>query len=124
MKLILQDSRILAEAGDGYDGPMPFIDAPEGYVPGSFRLPGEPLPFPRLSSLDLLDLFTEDEQLAVVQATLTSAPVKLWYDRLLAAEYVTYEDPRTEAGLAALVGAGLLTPERKDAIVAALQPQA
>lgn len=40
MKLILQDSRILAEAGDGYDGPMEWIAAPEGYVPGSFRLPG------------------------------------------------------------------------------------
>ena len=40
MKLILQDTRILAEAGDGYDGPVEWIAAPEGYVPGSFRLPG------------------------------------------------------------------------------------
>lgn len=78
---------------------------------------------PRFTSLEVLDLFTEGEQLAIVEATLTEPAVKLWYDRLLAASFVSYEDPRTEGGLEALVTAGLLTPERKSEIVAAMQPQ-
>lgn len=77
----------------------------------------------RFTSLQVLDLFTEGEQLAIVEATLTEPAVKLWYDRLLAASFVSYEDPRTEGGLQALVDAELLTPERKDEIVAAMQPQ-
>lgn len=84
--------------------------------------PQEPS-YPQFTALEMLDLFTEAEQLAVVQATMTNAAVKLWYDRLIAATFVTYEDPRTEGGIAALVDAGLLTPERKSVIVAAMQPQ-
>lgn len=41
MKLIIQADRIIAEATDDYTGPMDWIDAPEGYVPGSFKLPGD-----------------------------------------------------------------------------------
>lgn len=77
-------------------------------------------PYLRLTPLELLDLFTEDEQLAVVSATMQDAAVKLWYDRLIAATFVTYEDPRTENGLQALVEAQLLTQERKDEIVKAM----
>ena len=39
MKLLTQDERVVAEANDDYTGPMDFIKAPEGYVPGSFVLP-------------------------------------------------------------------------------------
>ena len=85
----------------------------------------EPEPEPpqpkRLTSLEFLDLFTEAEQLAVATAAMQSAQVKLWYDRTLAANFITLADPRTEAGLTALVGAGLLTAERKAAIVEAMQ---
>lgn len=95
-------------------------DGQGGFEPPPVQLPE--IIYPKFSSLDMLDLFTGPEQLAVVEATLVSAPVKLWYDRLLAAEFVTYEDPRTEGGLLALVGAGLLSKDRKDAIVAAMQP--
>lgn len=84
---------------------MPVIDAPVSPAP------------PQFTSLEFLDLFTEAEQLAVVQATMVSAEVKLWYDRTLAASFITIEDPRTDAGLSALVGAGLLTSARKDEIV-------
>ncbi len=76
--------------------------------------------YPQFTSLQFLDLFTEPEQLAVATAAMQSAQVKLWYDRTLAASFVTLADPRTEAGLTALVGAGLLTAERKAAIVAAM----
>lgn len=85
-------------------------------------LPLAPVFYPQFTPLELLDLFTEAEQLAVVSATLEIPAVKLWYDRLIAATFVTYEDPRTESGLQALVDAELLTQARKEAIVAAMQP--
>lgn len=78
--------------------------------------------YPQFTALEMLDLFTEPEQLAVVSATMAVPAVKLWYDRLIAATFVTYEDPRTEGGLQALVDAGLLTALRKSEIVAAMQP--
>ena len=85
----------------------------------------EPEPEPpqpkRFTSLQFLDLFTESEQLAIATAAMQSAQVKLWYDRTLAASFVTLADPRTEGGLTALVGAGLLAAERKAAIVGAMQ---
>lgn len=93
-------------------------NTPEPYTP-----PPTPAPaYPQFSALQMLDLFTEPEQLAVVNATMTNAAVKLWYDRMIAATFVTYEDPRTEGGLQALVDAGLLAAERKEEIVAAMQP--
>uniref|UniRef100_UPI00333EE48B hypothetical protein n=1 Tax=Castellaniella defragrans TaxID=75697 RepID=UPI00333EE48B len=80
--------------------------------------------YPKFSALEMLDLFTDAEQLAIVQATLASAAIKLWYDRLIAATFVTYEDSRTEGGLQTLVDVGLLDAERKEEIVAAMQPKA
>ena len=70
-----------------------------------------------------LDLFTPSEQLAVVTATMTDPVVKLMYDRLLGAAFLTYEDPETEQGLQLLVVKELLTQERKTEIVMQMQPQ-
>ena len=83
--------------------------------------PLPPAPPKQFTSLEFLDLFTEAEQLAIVTAANASAQVKLWYDRMLAANFITLADPRTEAGLTALVQAGLLTAERKAEIVGAMQ---
>lgn len=77
-------------------------------------------PNPRFVPLDFLDLFTESEQLAVAQAAMVNSQVKLWYDRMLAATYITIDDPRTVAGIQALVIAGLITQSRADAVVAAM----
>lgn len=74
----------------------------------------------RLVPLDFLNLFTEAEQLAVVQAGLANAAVKLWYDKALAATFITRDDPQVEGGLQALVDAGLLTEQRKAAVLAAM----
>ena len=63
-----------------------------------------------------LDLFTTAEQLAVVEAGQTDAYVKLMYDRLLGAAYLTYESEETKQGLDLLVSKGLLTPERREEI--------
>ena len=75
----------------------------------------------QLTSLEFLDLFTDAEQVAVVYSTMTSPVVKLWYDKMLAAMNITLSDPRTEAGLDALVDAGLLSVERKAEIVEAMK---
>lgn len=90
--------------------------------PGIPQPESEELIYPQFTALEMLDLFTEEEQLAVVAATMQVPTVKLWYDRMLGADYVTYEDPRTEGGLQALVGAELITSERMAEIVAAMQP--
>ncbi len=74
----------------------------------------------RLTALEFLDLFEEAEQLAIVEASMQSAPIKLCYDRTLAASFVTIVDARVSAGLTALVSAGLLTEQRKGEIVAAM----
>lgn len=83
--------------------------------------PPRPTDLPRFVPLDFLDLFTEAEQFAVAEAAMASAQVKLWYDRVLAATYITIDDPRVEAGLDALVSAGLLSPQRKAAVMAAME---
>lgn len=103
-----------------------------GEVNGRRIVPGEG-GFPQLSEasaairvftpLEFLDLFPEPVQLAVVQATLSNAAVKLWYDRVLASTYITRDDPRVDAGLAALVGGGLLTEQDRAAVLAAMGGQ-
>ena len=79
--------------------------------------PPEPQP-QRLSSLTFLELFAEDELVAIATAAMQNVQAKLWYDRTLAAEYVTIEDPRTAYGLQALVSMELLTAERAEEIKA------
>ena len=81
------------------------------------------LAYPRFVGNEKLDLFTLQEQMAVVTATMTDPMVKLMYDRLLGAAYLSYEDPETEQGLPLLVDKGLLTPERKAEIVQQMQPR-
>lgn len=115
------------EEGERYTEEMLTIDHKRKVVvstrqaePDPDYVPPEP-EYPQFTALEMLDLFSEEEQLAVVQATMANAAVKLWYDRLIAATFVTYADPRTEGGLQALVDAGLLDPRRKAEIVAAMQ---
>ena len=80
-----------------------------------------PIVYRDLTTLEFLELFTDAEQVAVVSATMASPVVKLWYDKMLAAMNITLSDPRAEAGLDALVAVGLLTAERKAAIVEAMK---
>lgn len=93
----------------------------EGNTPEPADPPVPVVPPKQFTSLEFLDLFTESEQLAIATAAMQSAQVKLWYDRTLAAMFITLADPRTEAGLTALVTAGLLTAERKAEIVEAMR---
>lgn len=71
----------------------------------------------RVTPLEFIDRFTYDEQIAIVSATMQNPAVKLWYDKLLAASFVSFDDPRLSAGLDVLVQAGLLTAERRAEII-------
>lgn len=73
---------------------------------------------PKFYGNDKLDLFSDEEQIAIISMTMTDPYVKRMYDRLLNATFVTYEDPEMEVGLSLLLSKGLLTQERKDEIVA------
>lgn len=77
--------------------------------------------YPRYYGNQKLDLFTPPEQLAVVTATMSDPLVKLIYDRMIGAAYMSYEDPETEVGLSLLCDKGLLTQERKVEIVSLMQ---
>lgn len=91
----------------------------EGNEPTPADLP--PKVYPQFRGNEKLDLFTQAEQISVVTATMSDPLVKLMYDRMIGAAYMSYEDPETEAGLSLLVGKGLLTPERKGEIVSLMQ---
>ncbi len=80
--------------------------------------PPPPPPKTQFTSLEFLAKFTEAEVLGVVSATLQSAPLKLWYDMMMAATFVDLQDVRTGQGLDALIAAGLLAPNRKAQILA------
>ena len=92
--------------------------------------PEQPEPFdvntayPLFTGLSKLNLFTSDEQVAIAAASNSAPSVKSVYDRFLAADYLTYSDPEVEQGLHLLVQSGLLTQERKDAIVQTMLPLA
>lgn len=105
--------------GDGHTRRAVLEWLAAGNTPEQYVAP--PAPPKQFTSLEYLDLFTSAEQLAVATAAMNNATVKLWYDRMLAASFITLADPRTEAGLDALVSAGLLTAARKTAIVGAMQ---
>ena len=67
---------------------------------------------PRLVySLDFLDRFSEQTQLKIVTEAMRIPAIRLWYDRLLAAQQVDLNSPRLRAGLEAMRQAGLLTTE-------------
>lgn len=110
-------------------------DCPAGWVEMSEQRPdassiaqadgtwASPLPvYRQMSSLDFLRLF-DPERRAIKQAAMQDVDIGIWYDDTVAAQFVTYSDPRVEHGLAALVGAGLLTAERKAEIVARMTGQ-
>ena len=85
---------------------------------GVFVAPPVVVQTPRAcSSLQFMDRFTELEQLAIVTATMSVPQVKLWYDRMIAATEIVYKDPRTIAGLQALVAGGLIAASRADEIL-------
>jgi len=72
---------------------------------------------PILSPLQFISRFTDAEQLALAQAAMMQAPIKLWYDKLLAAEFIDLTDVRVTSGVDAMVSAGLVTSDRAAAVL-------
>ena len=68
--------------------------------------------------LEFRDRLTPGEEVAITQASMASAAVRVWLDRLSGAQEVNLDDPRTVAGLHAMAAAGLLAAERVTEIVA------
>jgi hypothetical protein len=66
-----------------------------------------------VTPLQYTERFTEAEQIAVVTAAMSNAQLRLWYDKLMAAQEVVFTDSRLVGGLDALVAAGLITADRK-----------
>jgi hypothetical protein len=93
------------------EGPVAFYRPP---VPSSLFQPSR-----RFTWLEFMALFTDAEKLAIAQAAMTNVQVKLWYDQALGASYVDLDDIRTNAGVLALVPAGLLTQARATQILGA-----
>lgn len=78
--------------------------------------PAPPPLAPVWTALAFFERFTEGEQLAIFASE--DAAVRLFRAKLLAAQEVRADDPRTVAALDLLVSKGLLTTERKAAILA------
>jgi hypothetical protein len=110
----------------------PHIEIPEGVQVGigwsydgtSFIAPSEPevviQTIPEATSatpLQFLEKFNDEEQLAIVTATMNTPIIKLWYDKLLASTQVVYSDPKVTLGIEALVAFGLITQVRSEAIL-------
>jgi hypothetical protein len=62
-----------------------------------------------LSSLQFMERFSLQTQLAVVAATKQNDVVKLWYDKMLAADQIDLTDQRTIEGVNAMVSLGVIS---------------
>lgn len=71
-----------------------------------------------MAPLEFLELFTQEEQVAVAAAAMQNPMVNLWWTKMFGATYVDFADPRLVQGLQALVDVGLLTSERMAEVLA------
>jgi hypothetical protein len=68
--------------------------------------------------LEFLQRFTPEERTAIRAASAVSADLADWIDQARFAREIDLDAPTTAAGLDALVAAGLLTAERRAAVLA------
>lgn len=71
-----------------------------------------------MSSLTFFNRFTEAEQIAIATATLSNVPLKIFYDKMMAADFVDVTNGDTIGGVDALISAGLVDASRKDLLLA------
>jgi hypothetical protein len=103
-----------AETGEVTDVPM---TPEEVSAMEAAHLASLPPPSRQFTWIEFTDLFTPAEEEAVMAAALRSAPLLSWVLKAAGASYVDLDDPRTSAGIALLVQAGLLTQARADTIM-------
>lgn len=70
------------------------------------------------------EIFTDEECASILSEAQTNTHVMLLVNRMAGAAYISYADPEMALGLNLLVQFGLLTQERKDAIVQVMLPPA
>ena len=70
------------------------------------------------------EIFTDEERASILSEAQTNTHVMLLVNRMTGAAYISYTDPEMAPGLNLLVQFGLLTQERKDAIVQVMLPPA
>ena len=70
------------------------------------------------------EIFTDEERASILSEAQTNTHVMLLVNCMAGAAYISYADPEMALGLNLLVQFGLLTQERKDAIVQVMLPPA
>ncbi|MBM3347898.1 MAG: hypothetical protein FJY55_15605 [Betaproteobacteria bacterium] len=105
------------------------VDAPAGvgagwtYDGSSFSAPAQAGPRIWTPLQFQARLVTADEWGGVIAGARASDALFNWMMQFVAAQEINLDDPRTIAGLGALVTAGLLTSARKDRILSGLPPE-
>lgn len=74
----------------------------------------------RCTHKDFAERFSEQEMLAIMDATKTSPALAAWWEKFKLAKDINLDDPMTQSGVRALEIAGLLETGRADDILGAL----
>lgn len=129
MKLIIQNTRIVATATDDYDGPEAFMQAPADFDVtrmGDYVYDGTSLSLPsdtRITRLAFRNRFTQDEKVMLELAALDdptapmaqrqqSAAIRVYLADVAASAFADLARADTRAGVQSLEAAGLLAPGR------------
>ena len=136
MKLIIQNTRIVATATDDYDGPEQYITAPADfdvarmaeyrYADGVLSLQ----PDTKITRLAFRNRFTQAEKVMLELAALDdptapmtqrqqAAALRVYLADVAASSFVDLADPDTRAGVQALEAGGLLAAGRALVILSA-----
>ena len=118
MKLLIKDGKIIGTADDSYTSPEQWVQAPEGfelentgdysYKDGVLTLRSES----KLTKLQFRKRFTDAEKIAVYEAAVTSAALRVFIDDIQSAEFVDLEDVDVIAGVELLTENGLISETR------------
>lgn len=129
MKLIIQNTRIIATATDDYDGPEAFMQAPADFDVtrmGDYVHDGTSLSLPsdtRITRLAFRNRFTQPEKVMLELAALDdatapmaqrqqAAAIRVHLADVAASAFVDLARADTRAGVQSLEAAGLLAPGR------------
>ena len=77
----------------------------------------EPVPRRVGEFREFMELFTPEEQVALVGASMKNVQVKVWYDKAMGGPSFSLDHHETKPGMGFLVEAGLITQARSDAIL-------
>lgn len=129
MKLIIQDTRVVATATDDYDGPEMFVEAPADFDQtrmGDYVHDGTSLSLPsdtRITRLAFRSRFAQAEKVMLELAALDdptapmaqrqqAAAIRVHLADVAASAFVDLARADTRAGVQSLEAAGLLAPGR------------